>query len=106
MINFNDFSKLDLRIAQVKQAEEVNASKKLLKITLDVGDLGEKIIISGIKEWYQPKDLIGKSILYLANLRPKEIFGLKSEGMILAAGDQKAVVLIPDGPIKAGEKVR
>ncbi len=107
-ITFDDFSKLDLRIARVKSAEMVEDTEKLLKLTLEVGDLGERIIASSIKPWYEPEDLIGKNILYLANLEPKIIKGVESQGMLLASEDEEGNchLLIPDGETVPGTKVR
>ena len=81
--------------------------QKLLKIVLDLG--GEKrVVMSGIKEYYKPKDLIGKKIVYLSNLKPKKIFGVESQGMILAAEDEEGnvSVLIPlNEKIKEGSRI-
>lgn len=105
-IAYTDFQKLDLRIATITQAEYVEGADKLLKITLDVGDLGERIIASGIREWYQPEDLIGKQIVYLANLEPRTIRGVVSQGMLVAAGSDLAALLHPDQELKPGEIIR
>jgi methionyl-tRNA synthetase len=106
-IEYKDFEKLDLRIAKIVECEEVKESKKLLKIVLDLG--GEKrVVMSGIKEYYKPEDLIGKKIVYLSNLKPKKIFGVESQGMILAAEDEEGnvSVLIPlNEKIKEGSRI-
>lgn len=84
-IEFDDFAKVDLRVALIKNAEHVEGAKKLLKLTLDLG-FAEKQVFSGIKSAYQPEDLIGKMTVMVANLKPRKMkFGL-SEGMVLAAG--------------------
>lgn len=84
-IEFDDFAKVDLRVALIKNAEHVEGAKKLLKLTLDLG-FAEKQVFSGIKSAYQPEDLIGKMTVLVANLKPRKMkFGL-SEGMVLAAG--------------------
>lgn len=105
-ISYNDFQKLDLRIATISQAEYVEGADKLLKITLDCGDLGERIVASGIREWYQPEDLIGKQVVYLANLEPRTIRGIESQGMLVAAGGDFASLLHPDKTVAGGEIVR
>ena len=84
-IEFDDFSKIDLRVALIKNAEHVDGAKKLLKLTLDVGT-EQKQVFSGIKSAYQPEDLVGKLTVMVANLKPRKMkFGM-SEGMVLAAG--------------------
>lgn len=105
-IAYTDFQKLDLRIATITNAEYVEGADKLLKITLDAGDLGERIIASGIREWYKPEDLIGKQIVYLANLEPRTIRGIESQGMLVAAGSDLAALLHPDQDLKPGEIIR
>jgi methionine--tRNA ligase beta chain len=104
-ITIDDFAKLDLRIAKVKAAELVEGTDKLLKLTLDVGDLGERIIASSIKPWYSPEELIGKNIVYLANLEPRIFKGVVSQGMLIAAGEETCVLVIPDSEIVPGTKV-
>lgn len=84
-IEFDDFAKVDLRVALIKNAEHVDGAKKLLKLTLDLG-FAEKQVFSGIKSAYSPEDLVGKLTVMVANLKPRKMkFGM-SEGMVLAAG--------------------
>ena len=84
-IEFDDFAKVDLRVALIKNAEHVEGAKKLLKLTLDLGT-EQKQVFSGIKSAYQPEDLVGKLTVMVANLKPRKMkFGM-SEGMVLAAG--------------------
>ncbi len=111
-ITYNDFAKLDLRVATVKAAEMVPNTDKLIKLTLDVGDpeeggLGERVIVSSIKPWYEPEELVGRQLIYLANLEPRKFRGVLSEGMLLAADSDDAVVslLQPDRKMKSGTKV-
>lgn len=85
-ISYDDFAKLDLRIAKVIACEEVKKSKKLLKCTLDLGN-ETRIVLSGIKKWYSPEQLVGKSVVVVANLAPKVMCGIESHGMILCASD-------------------
>ena len=85
-INIEDFMKVDLRIAKVKEAIEVPEADKLVKLILDVGELGEKTVFAGIKAAYKLEELIDKYVVLVNNLKPRQMkFGL-SEGMILAAG--------------------
>lgn len=105
-ISFDDFAKLDLRMAKITQAEEIEGADKLLKLTLDVGELGERTVASGIKEWYSPEMLIGKTIVYLANLEPRMLRGVESQGMIIAAGGDEAILLLPEKEVAAGTAVR
>ncbi len=86
-ITIEDFSKIDLRVGKVVEAEHIPGTR-LLRLIVDLG--GEKRrIISGIAEYYQPEDLIGRKVVVVANLKPKRIRGYLSEGMILAAGCEK-----------------
>ena len=103
-IDYADFAKVELRLAKVIACEEVKRSKKLYKLTLKVGD-EERTVASGIKQWYQPEDLIGKTVVLVANLKPATLCGIESRGMILAASDEGDVNLsvlttlseLPDG---------
>ena len=105
-ITYNDFAKLDLRIAKIIKAEEVEGADKLLKITLDVGEMEERVIVAGIRDWYKPEDLVGKLIVYLANLEPRMIRGVESQGMLVAAGKEEAVILSPDRKVELGEIIK
>ncbi|MBU0997984.1 methionine--tRNA ligase subunit beta [Patescibacteria group bacterium] len=106
-ISFEDFQKLDIRIAKVLEAEAVEGVDKLIKLTLEVGELGERTIVSGIRDWYTPEELVGKKIVYLSNIEEKEIKGVKSQGMLLAPEDENGncVLLIPEKEIDSGTKV-
>ncbi|OUR70912.1 methionine--tRNA ligase [Methylophaga sp. 41_12_T18] len=106
-ISFEDFAKIDLRVANIVNAEHVEGADKLLKLTLDIG-LGEKQVFAGIKSAYQPEVLIGKQTVMVANLAPRKMrFGL-SEGMVLAAGPggKDLFILNPDNGAQAGMKVK
>lgn len=87
-IEYDDFAKLDLRVAKVLSCEAVKKSKKLLLFTLDLG-IETRTVVSGISQFYKPEDLIGKKVIYLANLTPKKIMGHMSEGMILSASNEE-----------------
>ena len=105
-ITIEDFAKPDLRVALVKDCEPVKRAKKLLKLTLDDGSGKERIVASGIAQYYKPEDLIGKKVIVVANLKPAKLCGVESCGMILAADtkDGVTVMFAPDLPV--GSKLR
>ena len=96
-ISYDDFMKVDLRLAKVKACEEVKKSKKLLKLTLDVGG-EERTVVSGIKKWYAPADLVGKTVVLVANLKSATLCGVESRGMVLAVSDPADETLSLIGP--------
>ena len=106
MITIEDFSKVDLRVAKILVAERIPKSKKLVRLEIDLGDLGKRQIVAGIAEFYKPEDLIGKLIVVVANLKPAKLMGYESQGMLLAAqyGDDLKLITI-DGDITPGAKV-
>lgn len=85
IISYADFAKLDIRIGTITAMEPVEKSEKLLKLLIDLGDLGKKTILSGIKKYFDPTILIGTQVVVLANLEPKRMMGIESQGMILMA---------------------
>ncbi|GAB4225512.1 MAG: methionine--tRNA ligase [Chlamydiales bacterium] len=99
-IDFKDFQKIDLRVAEIKEAENVPKSKKLLKVKVDLGT-EERTIVSGIGERYHPEDLIGKKVVVVVNLKPAKLMGIESQGMLLAGNDERnlEVVFIQSLPI-------
>ena len=106
MINFEEFQKIDLRVAKVIEAEKVEGSEKLLKLQIDLGE-EKRQIIAGIQQFYQSEDLIGREIVIVENLEPRVIFGLESQGMLLAANDKdQPVILKPDKEVPPGTKIR
>ena len=104
-IEFNDFMKVELRVAEVKNCEPIKKAKKLLKLTLDDGTGTDRIVASGIAKWYKPEDLIGKKVIVVANLKPAVLCGVDSCGMILAADvteeDAKVIFVAKDMPYGA-----
>ena len=107
-INIDDFMKVDLRIAKVKEAIEVAEADKLVKLILDVGELGEKTVFAGIKAAYKLEELVDKYVVLVNNLKPRQMkFGL-SEGMILAAGPggEDIFMVGPDSGAKPGMRVK
>jgi methionyl-tRNA synthetase len=106
-VSFEDFQNMDLRIAEVIDAQRVPKTKKLLQLKLRIGT-EERTVISGIAESYEPEQVVGKQVLYLANLAPREIKGVESSGMILMAENNKGELslLSPERPVESGNTVR
>ena len=106
-ITIDDFAKVDLRVAQILEVEEVKKSDKLLKLTVQVGE-ETRTVVSGIKPWYDKDKLIGRKVVLVANLKPAKLRGIESQGMILAAdnGPDDVRVLFLDGDVESGSKVR
>ena len=105
-IGIEDFSKVELRVAEVLSCEKMKKSKKLLKLILNDGD-GERQVLSGISQWYAPEDLIGKKIVLVSNLKPVKLCGEVSNGMILAAdcSEDDVKVLFVDPSVPAGSRI-
>ena len=107
IIDFDDFTKVELRVAKICQCEPVPKADKLLKLQLDDGEEGRQVV-SGIHTWYEPADLIGKKVILVSNLKPAKLRGVLSSGMILAADvdENTAKVIFVDDSIPAGAKIR
>lgn len=106
LISIDTFGKVQLRVAEVKAAEPVPKADKLLKLTLSLGEgVPERQVVSGIAPWYAPADLVGKHVVLVANLKPAKLRGVRSEGMILAAGDGKDLKIL-EVDMPAGTEVR
>ena len=106
-ISFDDFQKLDIRVGTVLECERVPKMKKLLKFLIDDG-LNKRTIVSGISQWYEPEQLVGKQVLFVANLAPREFKnGLVSEGMILSAEDWDGTISVTtvEHNVKAGSQI-
>jgi methionyl-tRNA synthetase len=106
-ISYDDFMRVELRVAKVLTAEAVPKSKKLLKLTVDVGT-EERTIVAGIAEAYEPEQLIGRAVVIVANLRPAKLMGIDSQGMVLAAGPegQPPTLIACDEAAPPGTRVR
>lgn len=106
-IQFDDFAKVELRVAKIEQCEPIKKSKKLLKLQVNDGSSELRQIVSGIAPWYKPEDLIGKSVIIVANLKPAKLCGEMSNGMLLAGdvSEDDVKVLFVDG-MPAGTKIR
>jgi len=106
-VHYEDFAKLDIRIGTVKAAELVPDTDKLIKCTVDFGELGERTIVSGIALYRAPETIVGKQLPYIVNLAPRMLRGVESQGMLLAAsvGDELAL-LVPDIATPPGTKIK
>jgi methionyl-tRNA synthetase len=105
LIDYEDFEKVDLRVAKIIEAEAVPKSSKLLKLKIDMGE--ERILVAGIAKDYKPEDLIGKKIVIVANLKPAKLMGVESQGMLLAAETEDGLTLLSFGKdAKVGVRIR
>lgn len=106
IINIDDFKKIDLRVAKVLKAEKAENSDKLLRLEIDLGS-EQRQILAGIASQYQPEEIIGKQIIVVANLAPRMLRGLESNGMLLAASDSNGQIslLIPLRKSEPGAKI-
>jgi methionyl-tRNA synthetase C-terminal region/beta chain len=95
-IGIDDFRRVDLRVAKVIEAAKVEGSKKLIKLVVDLG-AEKRQIIAGLAEYYKPEDLVGKYVVVVANLQPKKMMGLESQGMLLATCDKPVLLTIEKG---------
>lgn len=107
MISFDEFSKIELKVGTIIEAEEVEGSEKLLKLKIDLGEEEARQILAGVKQWYKPEDFVGKQVIVVANLEPKKMMGLESQGMMLAADTKDGpVFLTVPKKVPAGTKIR
>jgi methionyl-tRNA synthetase len=104
-MTIEEFQKADLRVGKILTAERVEGSEKLLKLSVDIGETRQ--ILSGIAKWYAPEDLIGREAVIIANLEPRMMMGMESQGMILAAHgkDGEPVVLAVEKEVPPGAKI-
>ncbi len=103
VVSFDDFGKMDIRVVTIKEAEKIAKTKKLLKLTIDTG-IDTRTIVSGIAEYYTPEELVGRQVLVLVNLEPRELKGVLSQGMVLMGQDAtgKLVLLSPTDKVGSG----
>ncbi len=107
MISFKDFTKVELRVGIVIEAEDVEGSEKLIKLKVDLGEEEPRQILAGVKQWYKPKDFMGKQVIVVVNLETKVMMGLESQGMMLAADSKDGPVFLkPAKKVTAGTKIR
>ena len=109
-VDFDTFAKSDYRAVKVKECEAVKKSKKLLKFVLDDGTGVDRLILSGIHEYYEPEELVGKTCVAITNLPPRKMMGIDSEGMLISAvhheeGEERLHLLMLDDHIPAGAKM-
>src|SRR4030066_2472639 len=93
-VPFSEFQKIDLRVGKVKNVEEIEGLDRVYKLEIDLGEREKRAIVAGVKEYLEPYELLGKSIVVVANLEPKEVRGVISEGMLLAAGAEGRTILL------------
>ena len=107
MISIDDFMKVDLRVARVLAAEKVPNSRKLVKLSIDVGT-EQRTLVAGIAEAYEPEQLVGRTIVMVFNLKPAKLMGIESNGMVLAASPEggKPTLVGFDGDVAPGARVR
>ena len=107
IISYDDFAKIDIRIGEVKAAERVVGTDKLIKCTVDFAEIGERTIVSGIADYISPEGLVGKRLPYIINLASRIIKRVESQGMLLALsfGDDFSL-LVPERDVPLGTKVR
>ncbi len=105
-IEYDDFAKLDIGVVKIVEAEKLEGSRNLIKLTVSDGK-EQRVIVSGISGSYTPEELVGKKIVMLLNLKPKKIFNIESNGMILAAEDGDNISLLTcDKELPEGSKIR
>lgn len=107
MISFEDLSKVELKVGTVLEAEEMEGSEKLIKMKVDLGEESPRQILAGAKQWYTPADFVGKQVIVVANLEPRTMMGLESQGMMLAADSERGpVFLTVPQEVPSGAKIR
>lgn len=105
-IEFTDFQKVEIRIGEVLSVEEIEGSDKLLKLEVDFGEIGKRQVLSGIKEWFGEKDLVGKQYVFATNIKPRMMMGFESQAMIMAVDKGDDVILIaPCAKVENGSKI-
>ncbi len=108
LIKYDDFAKLDLRVGTIKSVEDIEGADKLYKLSVDLGEIGSRTILAGIKKHYKKEELKEKQIIVIVNLEPRKMKGSESQGMLLAAGskdDSKLILISPEKGIENGSKV-
>ncbi len=110
IVSFSDWSKLDLRVGKIIEAEDIEGADKLYKLTIDVGsEIGKRIVCTGLKPYFSKEDLEDKKIILFVNLEPRKMRGIESQGMLLAAVNEdetKVILISPEKDIEVGSRVR
>jgi methionyl-tRNA synthetase len=105
-LNFSSWQKVDMRVALIENVENIEGADNLYKLEVDCGE--KRTLVAGLKKYYNPDELVGKKCIVLANLEPKELRGIESRGMILAAVSKdrkKVVILQPEKDIPVGSRI-
>lgn len=105
MISIDDFAKVELKVGTVLEAEEVEGSEKLIKQIIDFGD-EKRQVLSGIKKWYKPENLVGKQFVFVTNLEPRTMMGMESQAMILATDTDPPIIIKPSKKVPPGTRLR
>lgn len=107
MVTYEEFRKIELKVAKIKEVTEHTNADKLYVLKIDVGEPQEKQIVAGIRNFYKPEELIGKEIVVINNLEPAVIRGVESQGMLLAASDENGISIVtPHKEVKVGSIVK
>lgn len=109
IVSFDDWSKLDLRVAKIESVEDIEGADRLYKINLEVGDeIGSRVVCAGLKPFFEKDELEGKKVVFFANLQPRKMKGIESQGMILASDDGEGNVslIAPERDAKVGSRIR
>lgn len=107
MITIDDFAKLEFKIGTVIEAEEVDGSDKLLKLIVDFGEENHRQVLSGIRMHYKPEHVKSRQFIFVTNLEPRQMMGLESQAMIMAAdASEEIVLLVPEKSVPPGSKIR
>ncbi|MDD1668668.1 MAG: methionine--tRNA ligase subunit beta, partial [Methanomicrobiales archaeon] len=105
LVSIEEFSRMDLRVGKILSAETVKGSKKLLRLMVDIGEEKPRLVVAGMAEFYRPEEMAGLSVIMVTNMKPAKIFGIESQGMVLAAGEE-ASLLVPLREVAPGTKIR
>jgi len=105
MITIDDFSKVELKVAEILSVEDIEDADKLYKLEVDIGD-EKRQLVAGIKSAYSKEDLIGRQIIVIVNLEPAKLRGVESQGMLLAADGEQPIILTPEQKVPNGTKIR
>jgi methionine--tRNA ligase beta chain len=107
-ISFDYFKKMELKVAEIKTAEDIEGADRIYKLRVDMGEPEERRVVAGIKQFYTKEELVGKKVVVLSNLEPKELKGEMSHGMLLAAVEEeprRVVVITVDKDVKNGTRI-
>ena len=108
IVSFDEWQKLDLRIGKILEISEIKGADKLYKLKIDLGkEIGERILLAGLKPYFEKEELKSKKIVVFVNLQPRKIMGIESQGMLLAADEEgKPILITPEKNVKIGSKIR